>query len=92
MFGLCGKTALKPVEYEFLLNSYSTLSGGPRGGGMAKKPVYEVELDDSDNDVGVDEIYAKYMEDISEIFARAYDEVGNKVQALVDDLTITPDD
>lgn len=59
---------------------------------MAKKPVYEVELDDSDNDISVDEIYAKYMEDISEIFARAYDEVGNKVQALVDDLTITPDD
>jgi len=59
---------------------------------MARKPVYEVELDDNDSDDSADELYDKYMEDISEIFARAYDEVGSKVQALVDDLTLTNDD
>lgn len=58
---------------------------------MAKKPVYEFELDDDSED-GTEEIYDKYMEDISEIFARAYDEVGAKVQALVDDLSLTNDD
>ena len=59
---------------------------------MAKKPVYEVELDDNDTYDGADEIYDKYMEDISEILARAYDEIGAKVQALVDDLALTNDD
>jgi hypothetical protein len=59
---------------------------------MAKKPVYEFELDDNGEDADTQEIYDKYMEDISEIFARAYDEVGAKVQALVDDLTLTNDD
>ena len=59
---------------------------------MAKKPVYEFELDDNDGEVGTEEIYDKYMEDISEILARAYDEIGAKVQALVDDLALTNDD
>ena len=59
---------------------------------MAKKPVYEAELDDTDSDDSTEEIYDKYMEDISEILARAYDEIGTKVQALVDDLNLTNDD
>ena len=63
---------------------------------MAKlrKPIYEFTLDDAGDEGDLDELdestkellYDKYMEDISEILSRAYTEIGEKVQALVDAL------
>ena len=63
---------------------------------MAKprKPTYEFELDDNEDDLDdnlKELLYERYMEDISEILGRAYQDIGKKVQNLVDALEKDPE-
>lgn len=68
----------------------------PQGVEMAKlkKPVYEFELDDDEEELDdnlKELLYERYMEDISEILGRAYQDIGKKVQSLVDALEKDPE-
>ena len=62
---------------------------------MAKprKPTYEFELDDDEDldDNMAELLYERYMEDISEILGRAYQDIGKKVQNLVEALEKDPE-